>query len=48
MKPLSTKDVLLIIRLKWRAWLWVFSDVLLDNVVINLAGFILASSSSLL
>lgn len=48
MKPLSTKDVLLIIRLKWRAWLWVFSAMLLGNVVIKLAGFVLAFSSFLL
>lgn len=46
--PLCTKDILLIIRLKWKAQLWVFSDVLLGNVAIYLAVLIFASIYSLL
>lgn len=37
--PLSAEDVLLIIKLRGRLWLWVFSNVGPGNVAINLAGF---------
>lgn len=36
---LSAEDVLLIIKLRGRLWLWVFSNVGPGNVAINLAGF---------